>query len=229
MKTVADVLEQIIMESPFLEEGLAEGIINLSALARKVRPQIERELMKSLSDAAVVMALKRMRPAIVSRVSPGGGLRSLIRDLTVRSELSELTFLKSATLVEKQRELLGELARGSDRFVIFTQGVFEVTAIFEAGLLPVAEKVFSGERILARFDRVAAITIRLVPEAMHTPGVHYSVLKQLALRGINVLETVSTYTEFNVVLEREVVNRAFSILLELSSPETGPGPERQRR
>ena len=45
-------------------------------------------------------------------------------------------------------------------------------------------------------------------------GVHYTLLKQLAWHDINLVEAVSTYSEFTIVLRRDVVDRAFSVLME---------------
>jgi hypothetical protein len=218
MISVADVLESIVLEEPFLEQGLADGIVNLSALARRLRPRVEAELMKEVSDGALVMALKRMSPSLERRAGPPGGLASYLRDLTVRSNLCELTLLKSDTLLERQQQLLASLGGRADRFITFTQGVFEVTAIFDAGLLEIADRIFENETVLARLEDLAGITIRLAPETVDTPGVHYSVLKQLAMRAINMVEVVSTYTELTLILERDQVDRAFSALLGSVSP-----------
>jgi hypothetical protein len=226
MRTVADVLEDIVLDSPFLEEGIAEGIINLSALARRLRPRVEAELMKPVSDGALVMALKRMSPELGRRAGPPGGLKAYLRDLTVRSDLCELTFLRSETLLDRQQQLLTEVRERRDQFVTFTQGVVEVTAIFDSSLLEAAESIFAGETVLSSLDGLAAITIRLAPETVHTPGVHYAVLKQLAMRGINMVEVVSTYTELTIILERDHVDRAFSVLLDAASPHGAEPPVR---
>ena len=53
---------------------------------------------------------------------------------------------------------------------------------------------------------------------MHHPGVHYTILKQLAWNDINLVEAVSTYSEFTIILERDVVDRAFSVLMNYLSP-----------
>jgi len=217
MKSVADVLEEIVCEQPFLEDSLARGVVNLSALARSLRPQVEAELMKEVSDGALVMALKRLSPTLGRRAGPPGGLKPFIRDITVRSNLSEITFLKSDTLPEKQRQLLLEAQQGSHEFVTFTRGNFEVTAIFESGLRTAADRIFEGENVVARLDRLAAITIRLPAANVETAGLYYEVLKQLAMRNITVVEVVSTYTELTLILERELVDRAFSILLAAAS------------
>jgi hypothetical protein len=213
MVTIAEMLEKLILESPFLEEGIAEGIINLSALARKMKPRIEKALMKEVSESALIMALKRMSPGIVAKVDLSKKGIAQLGDLTVRSELSEFTFIKTDTLLEKQKQLLEKIKDFNNPFVTFTQGVYEITAIINSRLCPVVEGIFKDERIVARLDRLAAITIRLTPESVNTPGVHYSILKQLAWMNINVVEVVSTYTEFTIILKKEQVDMSFSILM----------------
>lgn len=217
MITVAEVLNKVVLETPFLEEGIADGIINLSALARKVRPQVEKTSMKPVSESAILMALKRMSPKLTKKIKLNK--QSIFRagDLTVRSDLSEFTFLKSDTLVEKQKALLHEIKERADHFVTFTQGVFEITTIVNADLTETVETIFKGEKVISQLGNLAAITIRLSPQTVHTPGVHYSILKQLALRDINVVEVVSTYTEFTIILEKDHVDVSFSVLLKFLS------------
>jgi len=217
MITIAEILNRVVVETPFLEEGIADGIINLSALARKVQPQIEKTLMKPVSESAILMALKRMSPKLTKKLKLNK--QSIFRagDLTVRSDLSEFTFLRSETLLEKQKLLLHEIKDRGDHFITFTQGVFEITTIVNSGLAEAVETIFKGEKVISRLSDLAAVTIRLSPQTVHTPGVHYSILKQLALRDINVVEVVSTYTEFTIILEKNYVDVSFSILLKFLS------------
>jgi hypothetical protein len=60
MQSISDAIKQKVLHSPFLEAGLASGIINLSALARQIKPEIESRLVKNASDGAMIMALKRL-------------------------------------------------------------------------------------------------------------------------------------------------------------------------
>jgi len=212
MLTTASVVEDLVRESPFLEEGLANGVLNLSALARRLRPRVEAALARKVSAAAVMMALKRLAP----RVSPPDRavvtLLRQMRDLTVRSNLVEFTFRSSPTLLERQRDLLRAVAREHDAFLTFTQGVFEATLIASARLAAKIEAAFKGERLVSRLDDLSAIVIPLPPKSVQTPGVHYTLLKQLAFFGLNVVEVVSTYGELTIVLAKADVDRAFSIL-----------------
>ena len=217
MITINELLEQIILRTPFLEEGLSQGIINLSALSRKIRPQIEKELLKPVSESAILMALKRLLPDIMSK-SETMDINLKAGDITVRSGLTEYTYLKSATLIENKMQLLDEIKSSGDFFVTITQGVHETTTIVNSSLEKRLEEIFRGETLVKKIDDLAAITIRLTGEMVYLPGVHYNILKQLAWHNINVIEVVSTYTEFNIILHKKEVDTSFSILLKYLSP-----------
>ncbi len=212
MRTVAEVVEEIVGAAPFLEDGLALGILNLSALARRLRPRVEAALLKEVSDAAVMMALKRLAPRFTSKGAEVSRLLRRMGELTVRSSLVEFTFRNSDSILEPQKELLHAIQRRSNTFITVTQGVFEVTVIASAVLADTIEKVFASEKKVSRLDDLSAINIRLPRETVHTPGVHYVILKQLAFADINVVEVVSTFTELTVVLSHQDVDRAFTVL-----------------
>ncbi|MFI5168149.1 MAG: hypothetical protein ACHQQS_16200 [Thermoanaerobaculales bacterium] len=212
MRTTATAVEEIVRESPMLEEGLATGVLNLSALARRLRPQVESALHKNVSEAAVMMALKRLAPRVAAHDRSIVKLLRQMRDLTVRSSLVEFTFRISPTLLECQRDLLQTIAKERDAFLTYTQGVFEATLIASARLAGRIEATFRSERLVSRLDDLSAIVIPLPPKSVQTPGVHYTLLKQLALAALNVVEVVSTYGELTIVLAKDDVDRAFSIL-----------------
>jgi hypothetical protein len=212
MRTVAEVIEEQVAAAPFLEDALALGILNLSALARRLRPRVEEALHKEVSDAAVMMALKRLEPRFAGKSAAVIRVLRRMGELTVRSNLVEFTFRNSETILERQRELLAAIHRRSDTFLTVTQGVLEVTIIASATFTRRIEEVFASERTVSRLDNLSAINIRLPKETVQTPGVHYVLLKQLAFADINVVEVVSTFTELTVVLSHQEVDRAFSVL-----------------
>ena len=59
MKTIASCVQDIIVSSPFLEEGLSRHIINFSALAKDLNAPISEMLRKPVKDGAIMMALRR--------------------------------------------------------------------------------------------------------------------------------------------------------------------------
>lgn len=212
MITVPELVRKIVLHSPLMEEGLAAGIINLSALARKILPQIEKELMKKVEEMTVVMALKRLSLKIEEKSCAIAEFFKKMGDLTVRSNLVEFTFRNSDSLLEKQKLLLQELTDFRDKFVTITRGVFEVAIIVNADAENKVEEIFKQEKKISKITNLSAIIIKLPVEAVSVPGVHYSILKHLAWENINVVEMVSTFTEFTIIIGKDNIDRAFSIL-----------------
>jgi hypothetical protein len=212
MITIAQHVDEYIRNSPFLEEALVRGILNLSALAREMRPRLQAELGKEVSPAAILMALKRLTPVLLARVGAKPARLKEPGDLIVRSNLVEYTFRRSDSLWEKQKRLLLRIERDPEAFLTFTQGVFEVMLIASRSIEKAVQEIFARENILSHRRNLSAVIIRLSPRAVHVPGVYYSILKQLAWGNLNVIDVVSTTTEFTILLEKSQVEDAFSIL-----------------
>ncbi len=219
MITISEVIEDIVRKSPYLEEALSLGIINLSALARVIKPDIEKELMKNVQEGAIVMALKRLTQKIKSSHKAQKRLFTNPPDLMVRSNLFEITIANSETLLLKQKKLLDQIKYKQNSFITFTQGIYETTIIVSKNLEEDLLKVFEGEKIISKFDHLSSITIQLPEGSALIPGVYSFILKTLAWEGINLIEVVSTFNEFTMILEDKKIDLAFSILKRLFEPE----------
>jgi hypothetical protein len=213
MITVAEEIRKVVTTSPFLEEGLSRGILNLSALARELRPEVEASLLKDVSESSIQMALKRLSATLRTRDRGSEELLRASGDLTVRSNLSQFTFLKSDSTVESQKRLLDEVRGREENFVTFTQGIFESTIIVSSPLKPIVERVFAAETRVSELDELSALVVKFPVEAVSTPGVHYPILRQLAWQEVSIVEVISTYTELTLIIDREQVEKAFSTLL----------------
>lgn len=216
MMSIATKVEQIVTESPFLTEGMALGLINLSELARQLKPQLESDLWKPVGQAAVVMALRRIGerlppPGQAAEIAPQCG------ELTTRSDLVITTFRMSDASNECQRRLLALADPFAGMFVTVTRGVHEVLVVCSAPLLPQLDEAFAGERMLTRIGKLTALTLRLNPDAHHTPGVYNAVLKKLALNKVSVVNMMCTFTELTIFLEQSHTAPAFSVLSKIVS------------
>jgi aspartokinase len=214
MRRIRDIVEAEVRRTPFLEEGLAAGIINHSALARRLRPVIERELVKPASQAAVMMAIRRVAPARAQRAAKP----VRFGEITLRSHLTALTYQASPHTGSKVRRLFDRLSRRRSEFVTYTQGVSEVMVVVSADAEDAAAEAMTGEHQIARLRHLAALVIRLAPSTVRRPGVYYGILKQLSWRSINVVDVVSTFTEFTIVVEDKDVDAAFAALREAVAP-----------
>ena len=108
MQTIASCVETIVLNQPFLEEGLSKRIINFSALASVLQDEVSEKLGRSVKTGAIMMALRRYSDTL-SVSKPYYGIEQLLGqlgDITLRSNLTDFTFKNSETLIHAQVDCL---------------------------------------------------------------------------------------------------------------------------
>lgn len=218
MQTIPNVVEEIIKKKPFLEGALIEGLINLSALARQLKPEIENKMGKPVNESAVIMALNRLVPRLeLTSTMKFKRIIANVGDIIVRSNLTDFTYSNTSTLYSRQEQLLRQVyssTTAQDVFCTFSQGIYETTLVVSSSLGELVEHVFRDEILLVKRDKLSSITVKLPPENTACPGVYYYIFKELAWDNINIAEVISTSNEFTVVVADNDIHRAFTILME---------------
>lgn len=216
MLSVPQAIESIISRRPLLLEGLNEGIINLSSLARNIQPEVEQMLHKEIKIGALIMALKRFEPKLQVHFSQR--IKEVIHeidDITVRSNLVSFTFQNSNTLIEAQELLIKQIAVLKTVFYTISQGVFETTIIVSESFAENLSLLFKNEKIINKTDGLSSITLRLPKVNKEIPGLYHFIFSRIIWEGINVYEVISTTHEFSIVVKNNKVEQAFSILRNL--------------
>lgn len=216
MRTISQVVEEILGRSPFLMEAMAEGIANNAQIARKIKPQVEKRLYEEVSEAAIAMALHRMAKDI-QRPQYGSKYLKKMSDITVRSNLVEFSFPNSADALEAIEAVSKKAYRLKDAFFNLSRGVREVLLVVNAELAEDVSAAFVHTRTVVRLDGLSAITMRLPEESLSVPGVYHPILKALAMEGISFVEVMSIRTEFSIIFENKDVDRAFSVIKRITS------------
>ncbi|SDQ20787.1 aspartate kinase [Flagellimonas zhangzhouensis] len=218
MKTISAVVEHYIKKKPFLQTALAQGIINLTSLSRQIKPEIAEELGKDVKDGAIVMALKRLSDDLEFRATHRiVKVLKNIGEITVRSNLSDYTFLASDTILEQQAKLLEEVNENQDVFYTSSRGVNEINIVISNVMDSVVEKYFKSERCTQKAEGLSSITVKLPAENVSVPGIYYFIFQRLAWEGIVLYEVISTTNEFTILVNDEQVDVAFRTIKDLKS------------
>ncbi|MEO5789873.1 MAG: hypothetical protein ACOH2D_05905 [Gelidibacter sp.] len=218
MRTITACVQEILIAQPFLEEALSRGIINYSALAEELVDTIGEMLKKPVKSGAIMMALRRYQPPIdfgnslkLKRVIQNLG------DITVRSNLTDFTFQNSQTLSHSHSKILEQMDGFSNVFYAFTRGIYESNIIISTSQKHNVLKSFEDEVLLGEKAELSAITISLPSDNSKVTGLYYQIFKRLAWEGIALYEVVSTTNEFTILVEDEVVDKAFSVMKRLKN------------
>lgn len=216
MKTISSVVEQYIKKKPFLQSALAQGIINLTSLSRIVKPEIEEELGKDIRNGAIVMALKRLSDDLEFRATHKIiKVLKNIGEITVRSSLTDYTFLASDNILAQQAKLLEEINTNQDVFYTSSRGVNEINIVISNVMDETVERLFADEKCTQKVEELSSITVKLPAENVSVPGIYYFIFQRLAWEGIVLYEVISTTNEFTILVNDEQVDIAFKTIKDL--------------
>ena len=218
MKTISSVVEEYIKKKPFLQSALAQGIINLTSLSRLVRPEIEVELGKDIRNGAIVMALKRLSDDLEFRATHKIiKVLKNIGEITVRSSLTDFTFLVSESILDNQTQLIKEVNKNKDVFYTSSRGVNEMNIVVSNLLDDTVQELFKNEKCTQKATNLSSITVKLPAENVSVPGIYYFIFQRLAWEGIVLFEVISTTNEFTIIVNDEQVDTAFKTIKDLKA------------
>ena len=218
MRTISQTVEEILTASPLYSEAMAEGILNYSALARKIRPLVEERHLEDVTEGAIVMALKRSTTAL-SRSAPRPP-RVRLTNITVRSDLVDFSFMNSPTLHRIHEELLRLRRESEGTYVNFAQGFFQTTILVSESIAEKLARMTRREKLLERCNALSAVSFDLPRNVLPAPGVYAQFFRALALKGISLVEVFSAYAELTLVVARTDADRTFAVIQALSDQKT---------
>ena len=215
MATVSHIVKKIVSEQPFVEEGLANGIISAAGLAEQMLPQIEKELGKKVKQAAVVMAVRRHSDEIAEHRKKTKAF-NYAGEIILKSNICDFTVVKSNIFLAKLKNIhnLVNFEKGDTLNVIV--GNNQVSIIINEKYMQKLEKFLSGEKTLNKEKGLVSLTIIFTSDDfLHTPGIVFDIVRRLAWENINIYEIVSTMTELTFILHKKDSMKAYDVLQEM--------------
>lgn len=211
MVTIAHLVEKIIEQKPFLQEGLSRGIINNAALAEELRPELERELKKKVKFSAVNMALRRLSEKLEHHCFPTVRFAP-DTDIAIKSNLVEIILHKnkeSQAFISKLSRLVG-VDGGS--FLTITQGLYEIMILTNQANERKIVAALPKRLIKMIIHDLSSLTLKIPPKSIETAGLFYLVTKTLNWENITIIDLVSTLTELTLIIHEEDAAKSFNLL-----------------
>lgn len=210
-RSIAAAVRQLIDLDSALQDGIARGYANLSAIARMIKPRIEETLGRRVDAETITTALKRLRgryaaqPLSVARVLAGS-------TITVRTDVSKLSLRRTPQSRVQTRMIV---ARHRRRLLQVLEGLSVIVIIHEKAIHERVKQGVPRQHVIAEETDLAALFIKSPEEITKTPGCVTAMLQQLSRRGINIEEVLSCHTDTVLVVGIEDGGRAFDALSEL--------------
>ncbi len=212
-KSITQAVKEVINNDLSFQDSLERGYCNISAVARIIRPQVNRLLGRNIRIESIITALKRSRKLYDIPVRP---MLTILANSTisVKTDVAKISTGKSKRSIEKVAKALTQY---TDNFISVSESMLSITIIFDDTLLHEVKGIFGNSNILEVEDDLAAIIVHSPEQIIKTPGCAIAFYNQLSRRHINIEDTVSCYTDTIILVKMTDVGKAFNALTELIS------------
>jgi len=202
----------MLRHQPFLDDALSKDLLNFSALAVHLQPEVEKKLRKPVKQGSIIMALRRYAPQ--RNLLKNTNLREM-GDIVVRSGITEFTYLNSNTFLANQALLMNSVKDQIGVYLNYSSNYQESNILVSNDLKESVIGFFKTETLVSVKSELSSITIALPKNSSKTVGLYFYIFKLLAYEGIPVFEMISTSNYFALFLEKEYINQAFLLLNEI--------------
>ncbi|MBM3895159.1 MAG: ACT domain-containing protein [Thaumarchaeota archaeon] len=209
-QSVPDVVREIITRNRSISDCMKMDVINYTALAVKIQPEVERHLGNPVNLNTIVVAIKRYADSFETKedVKEQSVLKNARLSLTdgvldVKFSLDEFGEQEAINLMNKFSELKSdyEFFRLADSFRLLTEDLVDVRQLIES---------FPGGKNFSSTG-LAKIKIRMPQDQNRSDAVSY-VAEILHTNGIELINAYFSQDDIVVVLNEKDASRAYELL-----------------
>jgi aspartokinase len=207
MPPIAKEVRDYIAGHPSVSDALKMGIINYSALARKISKEL------GIRQKEAVLAACRRYPVEKLRGYNEDAVRRMLQRsrIQTRTKVATITVVEGVDVLQRLGDVVEELLDENRvcRLIQVSQGT---VIIVDDDSVPRVTKKLRSEHLIGVTRGLVEIDVTSPETIEKTPGLLAFLSGALASRGINIVEEMSAYTDTIFLLERKDMTRAMEVL-----------------
>lgn len=210
MVTVSHAVKSLIEGKTFILEPMSRNILSYAMLARHLQPEVQRLLKKPVRVHAIEMALRRYAEQLSKDHHPVAF--NYTSDVIMKTKICDISVARSVQLQGKIKKLYDIVKIEKGDLITVIQGSTEVSIATNERYRDAFLKILSGEKILNVEGDLVSLTMTFSKEFLYTPGVVFTIIRNLAWESINLFEIISTTTELTVIISEKDAMLAYHAL-----------------
>ncbi|MBS7604984.1 MAG: hypothetical protein QXR84_06970 [Candidatus Bathyarchaeia archaeon] len=209
-QSLTKVVQGLLEEDPLIIDSLERGYANISAVARLLKPEIERRMGRRVNLSGIITAIRRAKSGYKPSIEHIKVLADSV--ITIRTNLAKISIERTRKNLEKARLLSTEFP---EAFFQVLEGEETLTLIMDQRVLSKIKPKFRDDEIIDEKNDLSAIIIQSPREIINTPRCISEFYNVISRRGINIEETISCCTETIIVLRMSDSAKAYNTLIHL--------------
>lgn len=214
--SLSDAVREEIHDLPHIKTSLNEGIVNYSALARKIMPRLTEKLGKKVNEESVIVSIKRYADEITSSAE-GIDYTELFAnsEISMQDDISYIHFRKNDNVVTK----LAKFFSGEDWKIgelrILIHGGEQVMLLANTQRLNSMMDELAGD-VIRQIDNSVLVTFRMPIESFEAYGIMAEITSLLSRKGISI-EIISYPSDLHIIVQEKDAERTYATLKQLVS------------
>ena len=209
MVNVTKLTEDYISEHPYVKDCLKKGLINYSSLTRQICTDLDLNLKKNFD--AVLIACRRYFRKIKSEATTEKKIVDILKSskIEVKNKINSIILEKNivfANLLELEKEAKKFL----ETFHII-EGTASITIITTDDFSKKVKQVFRN-KIIKDYPSLVEVILKSPREIVTTAGVISYIYSLLGENDINVVDTLSSWTDTIFLVEEKDLSRVMEFL-----------------
>jgi len=210
MLKVSDIVRSIVFSSEPELTVLSRHTLNLSAYAKRIQPEVARRAHKPVQLGTIVVALSRLSAELTNEdpLLPEVELEGI----AVKSNLAEITFNKTTANKLRAQKLYTAQEFAQADFLTITYGASEISIFAPMSMSQAILRTFKPDKPKLLLEHLAALTVQFGQIYIETPNMYFALLRILAVRRLNIVELISTFTELTFLVAQPDLNELFQLM-----------------
>jgi len=206
---LTELTEKYIANNPSIKDCLKFGIINYSALSRKI--MTESQINKRIKLDAILIAARRYRQKLKDYEIRNNKIMKILRNskLDIQNKII-VAIIEKNIYFDNLIDLEKKIKKDSEVFHII-EGTDTITLVTREEYLEDIKNLF-GSKIVKVNTNLAKIVIKSSREIEKTSGVIYYLISLFSENNINIVETMSCWTDTIFVIDEADVGKIMPIL-----------------
>lgn len=202
MVTVSHIVHKLVDEKIFIQEAIGKGIASYGSVAKRLKPEIEKELKKEVAHYAIVAALRRYAEKMDVRFKDIN-FDSSNSEVNLKTNIIDITVMKTPCLFDKLKKIYDiiDFTKGDILHIVYGRNTVSVITNErykkQICLFLQTEKVQSVE------ENLVALSFSIGKDLIETPGVLFQIIRNFAWESINIREIISIDLEMTFIVKED--------------------------
>jgi len=207
--SITKLAESYILEHPSIKDCLKKGLVNYSSLSRQIASDLNLNPQKNFD--AILIACRRLKRKLKKDDNFEESILKILKQskIEIKNKIIAVV-LEKDIFFENVLAIAKEIKRKKEVFKVI-EGVSGITIVTTEEFLALIKRYYKNKIILENRN-LAEITIKSPKEIETTPGTYAYVCSLLGENNINIVETLSCWTDSIFLVKEEDVGKAMGLL-----------------